>query len=207
MASEDLEAKVRELSELVHKQSEVLAQTGKQLLELQVKDIKSKMAAMEPQQKIDTDDFATDEDIVRLVCELQGQLDFLEDRMSKRVFNSHASEASSAKLAPVSNRDGEAPPMFPATLGELQKLPPLAIMQLCEFYELIDDYEPAEELEAIMKAETLSAEDAEKLFAQQPKLLMSLEEKVAQLTKEDEAELFDELARYIGVRVRKGTGW
>lgn len=207
--SEELEKKVQELSALVQKQNHVIANTGRQVMEMQVKDVKSKMAAMDDKPKIDTDDFVTNDDIVQLVGELQGQLDFLEDRSIKRVFNSYLTSDSAphSKIAPLCNRDGDpAPGNFPTTLEALNNIKASDLLQLCEFYELIVENEPSQELRDIIKSDTLTPEDAEKLFALQGQEI-TLEERLALLTKGDEVELFDELARYIGVRVRRGSGW
>lgn len=210
MSVEELNKRVDELTELVRKQSEVIAKTGKQMMEYQVKDVKSRMASLntqQPQQKIDTDEFATNDDLVQLVTELQSQLDFLEDRNVKRVYNSHISENDdpSTLVAPLTNKDGEHPPEFyPKTLGELKNIDAASLLQLCEFFELIVENNDPEAMAELMKLDKLTQEDAEKLFNPKPK---SLEEKLKGLKKEDEVELFDELARFIGVRVRRGLGW
>lgn len=210
MSVEQLSKRVDELTALVQKQSEVIAKTGKQMMEYQVKDVKSRMASLNtelPQQKIDTEDFATNDDLVQLVTELQSQLDYLEDRNVKRVYNSHiAKDAENATpIAPLTNKDGETPPEFyPKTLGQLKGLDAASLLQLCEFFELIVDNNNPEDVAEIMKLETLTKEEIEKLFNPQGK---SLDEKLKGLKKEDEDELFDELARFIGVRVRRGAGW
>ncbi|KAM9888033.1 hypothetical protein OXX69_013172, partial [Metschnikowia pulcherrima] len=91
----ELAQQVQQLSELVQKQGQMIAKTGKQLMEMQLSDVKSRMAQMDaPQQKFNIEDYATNEDIVQLVCELQGQLDFMEDRSIARTFNSHLTEVS-----------------------------------------------------------------------------------------------------------------
>lgn len=208
MADDSLAAQVKELTELVQKQSKVLAQTGKQVMEMQLKDVKSKMSQMDTKpQKIDTEDFVTNEDIVQLVGELQGQLDYLEDRTIKRAFNSHLTENSSRadKVAPLCNRDGDpAPEYYPATLGDVLALDSEQLLRLCEFYELILENEPDPELQNILKADSLTEEGARRLFASNE---ASVQQRLELLTKEDADELFDEFARYIGVRVRRGTGW
>lgn len=210
MSVEELGKRVDELTELVRKQSEVIAKTGKQMMEYQVKDVKSRMAALntdQNQQKIDTDEFATNDDLVQLVTELQSQLDYLEDRNVKRVYNSHIAEDADAstRIAPLTSKDGEHPPDFyPKTIGEFKKIDAASLLQLCEFFELIVENNNPEDVAELLKLETLSKEEAEKLFNPQPK---SLEEKLKGLKKEDEVELFDELARFIGVRTRRGSGW
>lgn len=210
MSLEELSQKIKDLENVVHKQNEVIANTGRQLMEIQVKDVKTKMFKQESQPKpIDTEDFVTNEDIVQLVGELQSQLDYLEDRTMKRGFNSHISESSelSAKIAPLCNRFGEpAPEIYPETLEQLNKISPVDLVQLAEYYELIIENEPDQELAEIVKGDTLTKEDAEKLLGPS-KLDKTLAEKVELFTKEDLDALFDEFARYIGVRVRRGDGW
>lgn len=76
MASDDITTQIKELTALVNKQNEVIAKTGKQVLELQMKDVRTKMANIDMKPvKVETEDFATNEDIVQLVGELQIQLD------------------------------------------------------------------------------------------------------------------------------------
>lgn len=206
--TEDLTRRVDELSELVKRQSEVIAKTGKQMMEYQIKDVKSRMSSVDTKpQNIDTSDFATNDDLVELVQELQGQLDFLEDRNIKRVFNSHITEDSpeDSLLAPLVNRDGEtAPEDFPKSLKELRALDKASLLRLCDFYDLIVEEETSPEVARILNADTLTKEDAQKLFNPQAK---SLAERLESLTPADETALFDELARYIGVRIRRGEGW
>ncbi|SGZ55862.1 CIC11C00000000461 [Sungouiella intermedia] len=210
MSNEDLNEKIKELYALVHKQSEVIAQTGKQLMEIQVKDVKSKMAQMDTKpQTIDTEDFVTNEDIVQLVGELQSQLDFLEDRTVKRAFNTHidSSSAPTSRIAPLCNRFGEpAPAEFPETVEDLQKISPENLLHLAEYYELIVENEPNPELEEIINSDTFTKEDAEKLLGP-AQLNQTTEEKLKLFSKDDLNELFDEFTRYIGVRIRRGSGW
>lgn len=206
----ELAQQVQQLSELVQKQGQMIAKTGKQLMEMQLSDVKSRMAQMDaPQQKFNIEDYATNEDIVQLVCELQGQLDFMEDRLIARTFNSHLTKASPelAKIAPLCNKDGTpAPEFFPQTKANLNALEPADLLRLCEFYELIMENEADPELEAIVKSDTLTPEDAEKLMNTSLGT-KTVEQKLAQFTADDIADLFDEFARFIGVRIRKGPEW
>ncbi|OBA21496.1 hypothetical protein METBIDRAFT_11998 [Metschnikowia bicuspidata var. bicuspidata NRRL YB-4993] len=209
--SADLSQQVQQLAELVQKQGKIIAQTGKQLMELQISGVKARMAQVDssPQQKINVEDFATNEDIVQLVCELQGQLDFMEERSIARTFNSHLTKSSDStqKLAPLCNRDGApAPECFPKTVGDLHSIDAADLLRLSEFYELIIENEVDPEMEAIMKSDTLTAEDAQKIknhsLQQAP-----LKQRIEQLTPQDVDELFDEFARFVGVRIRRGTEW
>lgn len=178
-----------ELEKLVQKQSELIARTGKQLVEYQVQDVKAKMRAEQPS-AVDSGDFATNEDLVTLVQELQGQLDFLEDRSIKRMHNVRLKET----LLPLVNRDGEAPADFPQTLEAFKKIDKSTLVSLCEFYELIVD-EPPADVQQILQQDNLTPEDAQKLFGQGK----SVAERVESLGKEEEEELYAELARYIGL--------
>lgn len=210
-STEALAAQVKELTLLVQKHSLIIAKTGKQLMELQLKDVKSRMALLdEKPQKVDTEDFVTNEDIIQLVGELQGQLDFLEDRTIKRAYNSAVTSSSEPtdKIAPLCNRDGDpAPEYYPATVGKLLAISPEDLLRLCEFYELIMENQANPELEAIIKSnDELTPEDAQKLFGAGGNEA-TIEQKLELFTKEDLDELFDEFARYIGVRIRKGDGW
>lgn len=210
--SSDLEKKVQELTDLVKKQSQVIAKTGKQVMEMQFTDVKKKMAlldALPQRQTFDIEDYATNEDILQLVCELQGQLDYLEERTIARNYNGHisASTPATAMLAPLRNRDGaEAPPIFPQTKGKLEALSDIDLFQLCEFYELIVANETSEELKEIIKSDDLTPEDAAKLLNAQGDAVPT-EQKLSQFTREDLNKLYDEFTRYIGARVRRGAGW
>lgn len=210
MASEDLAAKVAELTALVNKQSQALAQTGKQVLELQMKDIKTKMAAMDEKPvRIDTEDLVTNEDIVQLVGELQIQLDHMEDRNIKRIYNSVITTDSepTTPIAPLSTRDGEpAPLFFPETVEKLLNLLPVELVQLCDYYELIEQNEPSDEVSELLKSEDLLLEEAQKLFAPQKQDILA-QDRAQQISAEELHEIFDEFARFIGVRIRRGTQW
>ncbi|EEQ38369.1 hypothetical protein EJF18_30783 [Clavispora lusitaniae] len=210
MASDDITTQIKELTALVNKQNEVIAKTGKQVLELQMKDVRTKMANIDMKPvKVETEDFATNEDIVQLVGELQIQLDHMEDRNIKRVFNSNLTSSSDpdALIAPLSTRDGEpAPENFPATVGELLKLQAADILQLCEYYDLLPPEEPSEELAELLKNDDLSAADAQKLFAPD-RQEQSLEERVKALSSTATDNMFDDFARFIGVRIRRGQQW
>lgn len=207
MAPEDLEKKVLELEALVAKQSLVLASTGKQLMELQVKDVKTRMHLLDAKQpKFDPEDYVSNEDIVQLVCELQGQLDLLETRTIRRNINAQISLDDAEKpLAPLSNKDGDVPDDYPATLAALKELSNSEVVRLCQFYELIEENEVNLELQAIVDSEHLTPEDATKLLAdpQHKDAAATANE----LSDEEVTELFDELCRYIGVRYRRGITW
>ncbi|GEQ69267.1 hypothetical protein JCM33374_g2938 [Metschnikowia sp. JCM 33374] len=212
--STDLAQKVQQLSDLVHKQGQVIAQTGKQLMELQVENVKSRMANLDAKPaSFNPEDFASNEDIVQLVCELQGQLDFIEERSMARTFNSHLTSSSKEtdNIAPLCNRDGTpAPEFFPKTVGQLNAIAAADLLRLCEFYDLIVENETNPEIDAIVQSDNLTPEDAEKLSSSLSNGLSSsktIEQKLDSFSATDLHDLFDELARFIGVRIRRGSQW
>ncbi|CAK7900929.1 hypothetical protein CAAN1_11S00540 [[Candida] anglica] len=207
MSIEQLSEQVRNLTAIVEKQSQIIAQTGQQVLDLQVKDVKSKMNSMDidgGKPSIDVDDFVTNEDIVQLVGELQGQLDFLEDRGIKRVINSTIDKTDlRAIIAPLTNRDGELPnnEIFPNTVDEFLNISPPTIILLCEFYELINNNND-ESLQKLLESGAVSSiEEAHAVFQQQQS--ESLEDKLKAYTPQQLDIFVDELARYLGLRFRK----
>lgn len=204
-SSRGLEEQLSELKEMVQKQSKLLAQTGKQLMELQLKDVKNRMAGMETKAPaIDPEDFASNEDIAQLVFEVLNQLDYLEDRNVARTYNGHILSLSpvETKIAPLPSKDGElAPSIFPATVQDLLDLKAIEVIELCEFYDLfVDESETNEnDLSATSPEEVLKMINAEGKISAQDRLLASSEE--------DVKKIFDEFTRYIGVRIRRGSGW
>lgn len=138
---EALQKQVDELTAVVEKQKMMLAQTAAQLMKLQMslaqKDLKN---IPNPADAVDpghSDDFATNEDLVQLVGELQGQLTLLEDKAVMRTANSHATEDTDTLIS-IPNLDGELPAeFFPANVAEFRALDDDAIVQLARFYELM----------------------------------------------------------------------
>lgn len=203
-----LNEKFQELTSFVEKQSKLIGQTGKQLIEFQINDVKNKMAKSDGQlaaAPVDTSDFVTNEDIIQLVGELQSQLDFLEERSIRRTFNVQLT-ADSDVIAPITNKDGELPEeLFPRTLKDLKNLDKFQIVQLSEFYELIVPSQQQEDLQKFLQSDQINTEDAEKLL-QGNNDSAGLADRVNALTPEQLDEVFDELARYLGVKFRKVKG-
>lgn len=176
--TKELSEQVAHLTSIVNKQSKLLAQTGQKLIELQIKDVKGKIRDHEP--AADLSDYVSNEDIVQLVGELQSLLDDLETRSIKRLFNSKLVE-NDGIISALSNKDGEVPEKFPETYGEFKKLSKEDLLEFSLFYELL-------------VADTDEVSEAVKV-----EMLEKLEEK-------EEAELFDELSRYLGLVVRRSKG-
>ncbi|CDK30052.1 unnamed protein product [Kuraishia capsulata CBS 1993] len=204
-----LAEQVTNLAGLVSRQGKVLSKTGEQVLEMQIKGTKAEVDAIEVptlrgerskqvQPTVDTTDFVTNEDIVQLVGELQGQLDILEQRTIRRTVNSGL-VAQDAIVAPQLNMDGlePSPGTFPKTLGGFNALTDADLVDLCTFYDLLP---PNEEQEQRMnefmsgEAETPNLED------------LRIGAKPEDYDQKELDSLFDELARYIGVRSRRTEG-
>lgn len=209
---EQLHDQVQSLSKVVEMQSQLIAKTGKQLMDIQVTNVKSKMNADTEQSNakasnVDMDDYATNEDIIQLVGELQGQLDLLEERNIRRTINSHLSPtAKDGVIAPIANKDGDEPPqdIFPATVGDFLALEKYDIVQLCEFYELVIPIDQQEHLKEFLESnsEMVDIEGAKKLLEVGADNA-TLKERVDVYSEKQIDDLFDSLARFIGVRVRK----
>lgn len=214
---EQLHDQVQSLSKVVEMQSQLIAKTGKQLMDIQVKDVKSKMNADTEKSSskaanVDMDDYATNEDIIQLVGELQGQLDMLEDRNIRRTINSHlGSDDKGGLIAPIANKDGDEPPedVFPANIGEHLKLSKYEIVQLCEFYELVIPMDQQEHLKDFLENnnEMVDMEGAKRLLEVGADNA-TLKERVDAYSEKQIDELFDLLTRFIGVRARRGkSAW
>lgn len=140
---EGLNERINGLTKLVEKQSALISKTGQQLIELQVKNVKTginnmdKPSSNNSNSNIDLSDYVTNEDIVQLVGELQAQLDSLEDRSINRAMNSGCKQDDD-KIASITNKDGETiDELFPKTVKQFKDLSKEALIQLAEFYELI----------------------------------------------------------------------
>ena len=214
---EQLHDKVQSLSKVVEMQSQLIAKTGKQLMDIQVKDVKSKMNADTEKSSskaanVDMDDYATNEDIIQLVGELQGQLDMLEDRNIRRTINSHlSSDDKSGLIAPIANKDGDEPAedVFPVNIGGLLKLSKYEIVQLCEFYELVIPMDQQEHLRDFLESnnEMVDMEGAKRLLEVGADNA-TLKERVDAYSEKQIDELFNLLTRFIGVRTRRGeSAW
>lgn len=188
---EQLNEKIESLTKIVEKQSALISKTGQQLIEMQVKNVKSKMNQIDTKQP-DLSDYVLNEDIVQLVGELQSQLDCLEDRTIARIFNSKLGPVSVGKIAPLSNKDGELPTFdyYPQTVTDFSKLKTEEILELCEFYELIVPND--ESLQQFLNDEKLQTlEEASNLIENKTK--------AEDLSEGEIKDLQDELARYLGL--------
>lgn len=206
---EELSQKVNDLTALVQRQANLLTKTGQQVLDLQVKDTRSKLDRIpslsanqtlrnqaRSDQALDTTEFATNEDIVQLVGELQGQLEFLEDRSIRRLFNATKTEKTD-RLAAVPNTDGDLPSEFPKSLEEFSGISVEKVIELMHFYDILPQTKQDQERLALFMEGKISNPN-QGAAAHVP-------------TKNDfsEAEfdaMFDDLARYLGLQERRSAG-
>lgn len=200
---ESLKQQVADLAALVKKQSQLLTKTGQQVLSLQVESTKHKVSDFNPknlsgaprsrhQPSVDTTDFATNEDLVQLVGELQGQLEVLEERGIRRLINSQ--KKAGEVLAPLLNQDGEEPSfeLFPGTLAEFEKLNDEDLVKLARFYELLPP----------TAAERAKFEEFIEGKSDSPDADVVV--KPSDFSKDDLVEAYDKLARFLGLSFRRG---
>lgn len=198
---EELTQKVEELSILAKKQSDLLAKTGEQVLSLQVQNQKTRVSEFGSFRKskssfpqhIDTSDFATNEDLVQLVGELEGQLEILEERSIRRLINSKKKEGET--LAPVLNHNGEEPDLsrYPKDIAAFEKIDDETLVNLARFYQLL----PPTKEERAKFEELIEAGD--------PKLEISVDVKPSDFTEDILIDAFDDLARFLGLPSRRGA--
>ncbi|CCH40853.1 hypothetical protein BN7_387 [Wickerhamomyces ciferrii] len=202
---EELTNQVNDLTLLVKKQSQLLSKTGEQVLSLQVKSQKESIDNFDPKSlrgsssrvskkipQLDTTDFATNEDLVELVGELQGQLDVIEERSIRRLVNSH--KKSTDILAPQLNHDGEEPPLeiYPKNVEEFTKISDSNLVQLARFYEALPPTEAEKrEFEAFVEGKSDKVQES------------SIKVDASSYSKDDLDEAFDKVARLLGLPVRR----
>lgn len=199
---EDLQEQINDLKSQVVKQRAIIAKTAQQMLSMQVKDTKQHMDSIPDPlglggaggaaAAVDTADFATNEDLVQLVGELQGQLNLLEQKSVLRTVNSHQHRDSDVLLA-LPNLDGDMPAseVFPHSVAEFVNLGDDVVVQLCKFYQLLP---PTLEERARMQAFVEG-----KIASPNEPLNGDYEPPADDYPPETLAELFVELANFIGV--------
>lgn len=147
MATEEtvkkLQEQIDDLKKQLTKQHNIVVKTAQQVLAMQVKDTKKQVDAIPNPGTIatggiDTTEFATNEDLVQLVGELQGQLNLLEQKSVLRTINAHQSKDEDI-LVPLPNVDGVMPikDVFPHSIAEFKALPGETILHLSKFYQLL----------------------------------------------------------------------
>lgn len=138
----DLQVQIDGLKNMVAKQRKVITETAEQVLRIQVNDTKQKMNNIRVPDitgsSNDSTNFATNEDLVQLVGELQGQLNILEQKSMIRILNA-SKKNDGDELVKLPNFDGEYPldTLFPKNLEALIDLSDDSLVELCKFYQLM----------------------------------------------------------------------
>jgi uncharacterized coiled-coil protein SlyX len=182
---------------LIERQAKMLAETGQQLVSLQVGDVKKRMSELDATPNVDMDDYIKNEDIIQLVGELQGQLDLLEERNIARVLN-----YNNDTIVPLTNKNGEFPVNlnFPGKLEDFVNINDEDLAKLGLFYELIMSNDQVNDLNDFINSEN-SDVDVKQLLVSQSGLDKASRPDL--LTKEQSDDLFDELARFLGLKARR----
>ncbi|EDO18487.1 hypothetical protein Kpol_1032p84 [Vanderwaltozyma polyspora DSM 70294] len=205
---EQLRKEVDKLSEVVKKQNLLISKTGQNLLELQITQQKADVASFgEPKSNkkathLTSSDYATNEDLVQLVAELQGQLDTIEDRSIRRIVNSHKSDPSDI-VAPIPNADSEIlfaeDGLFPKTLKDFEDISDIKLFKVAKFYELVPpSSQEEEEFEKFLegKVESFHISDIPD---------EDIEKQISHYKRDQLDDVFNDVARYLGLRSRRGT--
>lgn len=197
---ESLQGQVDQLTKLVEKQNKIILSTGEKLMQMQVEQQKAKHKDLETSKSSiveSSDDFVTNEDIVQLVGELQGQLLALDYKSFARVANSNKGIKEPLEIVP--NHDGEFPAekIYPLNKLDFKTFSDTKVFVLAKFYELIPDFRDAEVDEICLKHfNELSISPAEtELLTKEAELWLP--------EKSNRSDLYNKLAIYLGVETRK----
>ncbi|CAL9735030.1 hypothetical protein MOSE0_G05336 [Monosporozyma servazzii] len=230
----DLKKRIYQLEQLVQKQNKIITKTGQNVIELQMDKQKrgvQEFANIEtnvPSQSqpstiynnkgvvgFDTSDFATNEDIVQLVGELQIELNNIEERSIRRMINASKHKPKDI-LAPLPNADGETPTFdydfFPTSLDDFININDFNLIKLAKFYECLPPTpKDKEELDKFLneKIENIQiSEDKNNSDQFSDDVLVSdeqLKEDLKHYNKDQLNDIFNEVARYLGLGNRRGT--
>ncbi|PRT55962.1 Uncharacterized protein MRP8 [Wickerhamiella sorbophila] len=188
-------AEIAEIKAQIKKMQNVIAMTGRQIVELQLDstrrrnedvDRRTKELRGEPavaSSAENTGDYATNSDIVELVQELQDQLDILDERSIRRTINSRAGKSTPiVSLPSIAN---EYPDAFPHTLLDFAEIGTSEIERLARFYELLPP--DAVEMEELLQKVSMTAAEA------------GVSQTSPEVTESDGVEHFNKLARFLGL--------
>ena len=197
---ESLQSQIDQLTKLVEKQNKIILSTGEKLMQLQLQQQKDKHKELESGQiskSSDDNEYVTNEDIVQLVGELQGQLLTLDYKSFSRVANS--SKGYNEPLEIVPNHDGEYPneSIYPTSKLDFKNFDALKVYILAQFYELIPPVDDEEVDEIIIKCFNGFNIDSSETDALKKDMNVTLPEKI------DKESLYNRLAIYLGVEIRK----
>lgn len=203
---DQIKREVAKLNEIIKRQSLLISKTGQSLLQLQISQQRTDVENLGTSRKKNSvqtvSDFATNDDLVQLVGELQGQLDTIEDRSIRRTVNCGKVDPNDV-IAPMPNADSEilAPQdgLFPNTVKEFEELTDVKLFRIAKFYELVPPSAKEEEnfekyLEG--KVENFHITDIPD---------EDIGKQLGDYKKDQLDDVFNDLARYLGLRSRRGT--
>ncbi|SMN22232.1 similar to Saccharomyces cerevisiae YKL142W MRP8 Protein of unknown function [Maudiozyma saulgeensis] len=202
--TQDLQKRIEALETLVKKQNVLIGKTGKGMLEMQIEKQKSDLSKYSGSKKggLDSGDVATNEDLVQLVAELQGELNNIEERSIRRMANSGKSKSTDS-IAPLLNADGDVPTVkdswFPGTVGEFEKLSDIELFRLAKFYERVPlsgkEHEKYEQyLEGKLETMKITDTNDEDLATQ-----------IKNYSPDQIDDIFNDVSRYLGLPTRRGV--
>ena len=197
---ESLQSQIDQLTKLVEKQNKIILSTGEKLMQLQLQQQKDKHKELESGQtskSSDDNEYVTNEDIVQLVGELQGQLLTLDYKSFSRVANS--SKGFNEPLEIVPNHDGEYPneSIYPTSKLDFKNFDALKVYILAQFYELIPPVDDEEVDEIVIKCFNGLTINSPEIDVLKKDMNLTLPEK------KDKQSLYNRLAIYLGVEIRK----
>ncbi|CAI4045926.1 hypothetical protein SUVZ_11G0770 [Saccharomyces uvarum] len=209
-----LQKQISELQDLVKKQSLIISKTGERVLELQVAKQKHDVTNFDSKfsksvskksgsaAQFDSTDFATNEDLVELVKELQGELNFIEERSIRRLVNSLKKEDDDV-IAPLPNADGDIPDVsngvFPKSLKEFENISDSMLIRLAKFYErLPPTIKEQEDFENFLEGKV-------EAFHINETTDEDLSKELEKFSKVELDDAFNDVARYLGLSLRRGT--
>ncbi|QLQ81036.1 hypothetical protein HG537_0E03910 [Torulaspora globosa] len=203
-----LKQQVTELQELVKRQSLIISKTGQNVLELQVAKQKAgveafgKTGVSKSSSQLEGADFATNEDLVQLVGELQGQLETIEERSIRRLVNSMKNDPKDL-ISPLPNSDAEIPVvgegLFPRSLEEFEKISDTALYKLAKFYELLPpSLKEQEQFEDYLEGKVEEFHISEIKDEE-------VEKELKKYSSDQLEDVFNDVARYLGLKLRRGT--
>ncbi|CCF59764.1 hypothetical protein KAFR_0H03540 [Kazachstania africana CBS 2517] len=204
---ETLKKQIADLHELVKKQSLIITKTGQNVLQLQLEKQRAdvnKLGPTQPKVPIDFDstDFASDQDLVDLVAELQGELNIVDERAIRRTANSTKTKATDI-IAPLPNADGETPTVkdsfFPITLKDFISISDVNLVRVAKFYERLPPT-----VEEQQRIDNYLEGKVQDLSISQPSDESILKE-LQDYSKDEVDDMFNDVARYLGLTSRRGT--
>ncbi|ODQ66521.1 hypothetical protein NADFUDRAFT_50438 [Nadsonia fulvescens var. elongata DSM 6958] len=214
---ESLQEELNVIKAQLTKANAVIADTGRHVLSLQVNGERQRLGQLDLNSSAPVESYAYDsataasvtaEDVTELVTELQSQLDLQEERSIRRSANAFVIKDTDF-IAPLPTTDSSIPTYeegFPATLDDFNQLDHEGIVTWLKYYELL----PPDEAEMARLRRLLDIEEDDEEEETVPVSESLSEETIdfehGELSKAEQDTLFDNLARFLGLRIRRTTG-